>query len=139
MSGVPQPYVLGTPYSVENPLDYDDAREAAHKLAEQRREAREWLERSHAALAREERAYRELVAKTWAEVKAEGEMTAGQAKAEVDGRCAGQRQERDVAAAIVEAAKERLKEIDATRASFHQLLAWSAKVAPNGDQHQVAA
>lgn len=117
--------MTSTPYELAQPLDMHDARDAARRFGEQRREARKQLERCHGALAEAERAYRKARAQAYVIVDA---PTAGARDAEVDERTADLRYERDIAKGLIEAAKERLNEIDGERASFHQLTSWSARV-----------
>ena len=130
MSRTPQPFHLGIEFSLEQPLDYEDARSAAHTFATQRQEARQVLESAYAELAQAEHDYRK--ARASARGRAEGDT--GKERDEwVDSETAGERLERDRAKFKVEIAKERLAEIDATRASFHRLVEWSARVDPNAE------
>jgi hypothetical protein len=138
----PQPFTLGTEFSLEQPLDYEDARSAAHTFAVQRQEARQQLEAAYAESAQAEYDYRK--ARRRERAKAEGET--GKERDEfVDSATAGERLERDRAQFKVKVIGERLEEIDATRASFHKLVEWSAKVDPaaaeersgNGDVEQL--
>jgi hypothetical protein len=128
----PQPFTLGVEFSLEQPLDYEDARAAARQFAEQRSQARQVLEGAYAKLADAERDYRLARARARRDApKVErGEVTAGDRDDAVDAATAEERRERDVARFTVELTKERLEEIDATRASFHRLLEWSAKIDP---------
>lgn len=130
MTGNPQPFTLGTQFSLEQPLDYEEARAASRTFAEQRQEARKMLESAYAEMAEAERVYR--VSRRTERARAQGDT--GKERDEwVDAETAGQRLERDRAKFKVEITKERLQEIDATRASFHKLVEWSAKVDPNAE------
>lgn len=129
----PQPYSLGLQFSLEQPLDYEDAREAARTFAEQRQAARQMLESAYAEQAQAEAEYRR--AKARCRPKAEGD-TAKARDEWVDSETATERQARDEAEFKVKLIRERLEEIDGTRASFHQLLSWSAKVDPNAEDNR---
>lgn len=122
MSGNPQPLVL------EDPLQIDEARRACQEIARQRQSARENFERANATLAEKERDYRKARALRY--VENTGAPSAGMRDSLVDSETADERYERDVARGVVEAAQERLKEIDGQRASLHRLIDWSAALDP---------
>jgi hypothetical protein len=139
--GTPQPFELGDEFSLEQPLDYEDARVAAREFASQRAEARRVLEDAYIRLADAERDYRQ--ARQRARIAApkveRGEVTAGDRDDYVDSSTSDQRRERDVAKYLIEITKERLEEIDATRASFHRLIEWSAKIDPAAQEDRSPA
>jgi hypothetical protein len=139
--GTPQPYSLGLEFSLEQPLDYEDARSAARTFAEQRSEARKMLESAYGELAEGEANYRRARRRARAEAPRveRGEVTAGDRDDEVDAATAEERETRDVAKYKVEAIKERLEEIDATRASFHRLIEWSARIDPAAQEDRAPA
>ncbi|MGH2955105.1 MAG: hypothetical protein ACRDK9_14020 [Solirubrobacterales bacterium] len=124
----PQPFGLGLRFSLDQPLSYEEAREAARVFAEQRQEARQMLESAYAELAQAEHDYRLERRRTRA--TAQGK-TGKERDEHVDAETAGHRLERDRANFKVKLIGERLAEIDGTRASLHQLIAWSAKVDPD--------
>lgn len=130
--GTPQPFTLGTEFSLEQPLDYEEAREAARTFARQRAEAREMLESAYAEQAQAEKEYRQARqrARLAAPKVERGEVTAGDRDDHVDAETSDERETRDRAKFKVEIVKERLEEIDATRASFHRLVDWSATIDP---------
>lgn len=141
-AGVPQPYELGVSrFALEQPLDFQDARAAARTFAEQRGEARRTLEGAYLKLADAERDYRRarMQARISAPKVERGEVTAGDRDDHVDSATADERRERDVARYTVEITKERLAELDATRASFHRLVEWSAKIDPAATEDRAPA
>jgi hypoxanthine phosphoribosyltransferase len=127
MSGNPLPLSLTEPMRFSQPLDFDDARTALRAVAEHRRQAREWKQRSMAEEAEKERTYRKLRAEAWLKAP---ESTAKEREDWVNSETRDARYERDIASRLVKAADERLSEVDAERASLHRLIDWSMKVAP---------
>lgn len=122
MSGNPVPLTL------QDPLQIDEARRACQEIARQRQSARQTFETANEKLANAERDYRK--ARSVKYVENTGAPSAGMRDALVDAETADERYERDVARGVVEAAQERLKEIDAQRASLHRLIDWSARLDP---------
>lgn len=116
-------------YSLTEPLDMDDAREATKALGRQRQDAREHFERAIEKAADAERDYRKTLAFCF--VKAEGD-TAAQREANARAAAADASYKRDLKAGLVKAAQERLNEIDAVRASLHRLIEWSQRIDPLG-------
>jgi hypothetical protein len=121
----PVPLSLDEPYEFEQALEIDDARRGLHLLAEQRRQARDWLQRAIKSKAEKEKEYRRERARCWAR---NTEGTAKEREDKVNDETAQFRYERDIAEGIVLAAKERLEEIDAERASMHRLVDWSMQM-----------
>jgi hypothetical protein len=90
-----------------------------------RRSARAQLETAIEAHAEAEREYRRGRARAYVTVEAK---TAGERDSKVDDMAADLRYVRDVKKGLVDAAKEKLAEVDGERASFHRLLEWSMRV-----------
>lgn len=126
-SRVPHTFGLTEPFSRREPIDYEDAREALRKLAEQRREALQDLETESFALVDAERDYRKGRAE--ARVSCKG-TTAADRKDEIDSATADLRHTRDGARMRVDIVKEKLEEVDGQRASVHRLVDWSAQLDP---------
>lgn len=124
---VPQPMEL------RDPLDYEEARAAYKESGRQRRDARVELERRIADLAEKERLYRVARAQAYVTVDA---PAAGERDAKVDEKASGARRDRDIAKGMVDAAKERLAEIDADRASLHRLVEWSMRLDPYAQEQR---
>lgn len=128
MTRNPIPLALDQALTFDQPLDADDARQALRMCAENRHQAREWLQRATQDLAEKEKEYRGARARAWTL------HTAGPAKQredEVNDTTAPARYERDVANGIVRAALERIAEVDAERASLHRLIDWSMRLDPH--------
>lgn len=119
------PYVLEGRYTRGHPLDMEDARGAARAFGEMRRSARAMLETAVEAHAEAEREYRRGRARAYVTVEAK---TAGERDSKVDDMAADLRYVRDVKKGLVDAAKEKLAEVDGERASFHRLLEWSMRL-----------
>jgi hypothetical protein len=123
----PSPFTLGLEFSLEQPLDFEDARDAARKFAEQRQEARQMLESAYAEQAQAEFDYR----KARREQRMKATDDTGKERDEfVDAATAEHRKARDLALYKVKIINERLEEIDASRASLHRLIEWSAAIDP---------
>jgi hypothetical protein len=114
-------------YSLERPLDLDDARQAARVLAENRKVARQEFEAAVIRAAEAKREYRKGLAIAF--VSAEGD-TAAMREADAKQRAADLEKTRDVMEGMVKVAQEKLAEIDGERASFHRLLEWSSRIDP---------
>jgi hypothetical protein len=121
----PIPLSLTTPMRFDQPLDQDDARQALHEIAAQRRQAREWYQRALESRADKERDYRKARAAAWAQ---HTDGTAKEREDRVNDVTADARYDRDVADGIVRAALERLAEVDGERASLHRLCDWSMRM-----------
>lgn len=126
MSRNPIPLALDQPFRFDQPIDMDDARQALRACAENRHQAREWLQRATLDRAEKEREYRKERARAWSSV----EGTAKEKEDAVNDKTADQRYARDVAEGVIKAAQERLEEVDAERSSLHRLIDWSMKIAP---------
>lgn len=132
----PLPLTLDQPFRFTQPLDHTEARTALRECAENRHQAREWLQRATDDRALKEKAYRQARAVAWLSAP---EGTAKMREDWVNDRTAQARYERDVAVGVIKAAEERLEEIDAERASLHRLVDWSMKIAPLGEQREPVA
>ena len=120
---------LERPYVERDPLDMDDAREAARRVTRLRRDAEAELRRRARGKAEKEGAYRELRATGILEEKAEHGATI--AKELADGRS-------EVKKALVEwriedglwdAARERVKGVEGERSMLKSLIDWSSTIA----------
>jgi hypothetical protein len=133
----PLPLSLEEPMRFTQPLDHTEARAALRECANNRHQARDWLQRATQQRAEKEKAYRKLRAQKWVGAP---EGTAKMREDWVNDQSAQARYERDVAVGVIRAAEERLDEIDGERASLHRLIDWSMKIAPLGEQiERVAA
>jgi hypothetical protein len=119
---------------LSEPLDFEDARSAAREFSSQRRAALDMLSQAYAELKDAEADYRRN--RRRARANAVGD-TAKARDEWVDAETAGDRQARDTAEFKIKVIRERLSEIDGTRASFHALVQWSAKVDPATERAQV--
>jgi flagellar biosynthesis/type III secretory pathway protein FliH len=108
-------------------LDLNDLRDQARKLAELRREARRDRERYAHEQAQAERDYRMLLARTFAEKRAEGEAQ-GAAEIFARGVTAEVVLRRDMAAAMVKSCDLRIEELEADRAMLRQIGDWSMRL-----------
>lgn len=118
---------------LENPLDIDEARRAARRLAEQRRTAEDEHAKAVQKAADKEREYRKKLAKAF--VKAEG-ATAATKEASARAEAADEAYERDLSAGMVKVCAERLKGLEGERSMLKSLIDWSSREAerpaPNG-------
>lgn len=124
----PIPMSLTKPYRFSEPLDFDDARDAAREISRGRRQAREWKQAAMQAAAEAEHSYRKARAHAWA--RCPSEKIAKEKEDWVNAETVDARQHRDIAVSLVKAADERLEEIDADRSMLNQLMQWSMKVNP---------
>jgi hypothetical protein len=117
-----------TPLSLGDPLDLDDGRRAASKLARQCREGVEALDRAVKAHSEAEHTYRIAYAKKLVELRGDA-VPVGVATdlAKGDETVAQLKYERDLAKGMIDVARERLRQLDGERASLRQLLEWSRK------------
>lgn len=111
--------------TLRNPLDLDDAREAARRLAEIRREAEHFHEQMTEQAAEAERTYRKALARAFAQHAGEG--TAAQREATARAAVADEAYERDLKAGMVKVALERLRGLEGERAQLRALMEWSMK------------
>lgn len=113
---------------LEQPLDIDDARRAARRLADLRRQAekehKEHTERAAAA----ERDYRKALAQ--AIVRAEG--TAAEREAVARAEVADESYARDLAVGMVKVTAERLRGLEGERSMLKTLMEWSARAIEQG-------
>lgn len=114
------------PFTLSDPIDYEDGRAALKEINLRRSTARDDLEEATEKLIDAERDYRKGRAEKI--VKAEG--TALEKKEWLDGETADLRHRRDGAEWAVKIIQERLAELDAQRASLHRLIEWSMKFDP---------
>lgn len=110
--------------NLPDPLDIDDARVAARRLAEKRREAEDQHRKAIEAAADAERDYRREYAQ--AILQAEGTAAAREAQAKADSAHAAYL--RDLAAGMVKAATERLRGLEGERSILKSLIDWSARM-----------
>jgi hypothetical protein len=132
----PSRITLDDPVFLRDALDVDDARTAARTLAEQRKEARRFLEQRIERAADAKREYRKALAQAF--VTADG-STAAQREANAKEVAADMEYQRDLAEGMVKVAHEKLAEIDGERASLHRLLEWSMRVDPNAREDRAPA
>lgn len=114
------------PFTLSDPIDYEDGRAALKEINLRRSAAREDLEKATGMLVDAERDYRKLRA----EKIGQAEGTAVEKKEWLDGETADARHKRDGAEWAVKIVQERLAELDAQRASLHRLIEWSMKFDP---------
>lgn len=115
--------------TLEEPLDIDDARQAARAMGTARREARKDYEKRIKEAADKKREYRK--AKALAYVTADG-PDAHARKADVEKRAADAEFAMELAEGMVKVAAEKLEEIDGERASLHRLMEWSMRLGIDG-------
>ena len=117
------------PLTLEQPLEISDARRAARRLADQRREAEQNLEAQVRTAADAEATYRKAYAKAF--IAAEG--TAGEREAKAKAESVAEQIDRDVAAGMVKVLTERLRGLEGERSMLKSLLEWSMKM--GADEH----
>jgi hypothetical protein len=115
---VPNPLIM------EQPLDIDDARLAARRLADQRRAAEQDLERLTREASEKEAAYRKALAQAF--VQTEG--TAAEREAKAKAAVADKSYERDLAAGMVKVQTERLRGLEGERSMLKSLVEWSMRI-----------
>lgn len=124
------------PLRMGDPLDLDDARQAAHLLAQQIRDAVDNLGACHVAYANAELEYRRELAKVIAEIYSDlGKVSLVDDLARGNPKVAQLRHFRDLQDGQVKVARERLKQLDGERASLRQLIEWSQRF----DHRQIGA
>lgn len=109
---------------LERPLEIDEARLAARRMAEQRRAAEDALQVQVDKAAEAERDYRKAYAQAF--VQAEG--TAAEREAIAKSASADECYERDLAAAMVKVATERLRGLEGERSMLKSLVDWSSRL-----------
>lgn len=112
--------------TLEQPLDIDDARRAAHALAIQRRKAEDELRKATEEAAEAERTYRKSLALRL--VNAPPEYTAAQKEAWAKGEVADLSYARDLSAGMVRVMQERLRGLEGERAVLRALTEWSMRL-----------
>jgi Fe-S cluster assembly scaffold protein SufB len=117
---------------LEQPLDIDDARRAARRLSELRREAEDTYDRLIEEAAEAERAYRKELSKAFLGL----EGTAAQKEAEARAKVADKSFDRDLKASLVKAQNERLRGLEGERSMLKSLIEWSMRM--RLDERQVA-
>ena len=116
---------------IEHPLEIDEARRAARRLAEQRREAEQAHEDQVRVAADAEADYRKAYAHAF--VVAEG--TAAEREAIAKSESASECRERDVAAGMVKVMGERLRGLEGERSMLKSLIDWSARLSLDGREN----
>jgi hypothetical protein len=107
---------------LERPLEIDEARLAARRMAEQRREAENALQAQVEKAADSERTYRKAFSAAF--VTAEG--TAAAREAEAKAASADECYQRDLDAGMVKVAMERLRGLEGERSMLKSLVDWSS-------------
>jgi hypothetical protein len=108
---------------MRNPLDLDDARHAARRLAELRRTAEDEHEKAVERAADSERLYRKAFARAF--VQATG--TAAEREAKARSEAADAAYKRDLDAGMVKVAAERLRGLEGERSMLRSLMEWSQR------------
>jgi hypothetical protein len=129
-----------TPLSLGDPLDLDDGRRAAARLARQCRDAVDALDRAVQSHAQAELTYRKAHAAKLVELRSEAiPATLCQDLSKGDPKVGQLKYERDLAKGIIDVSRERLRQLDGERASLRQLLEWSQKFEARSFTPQVVA
>lgn len=115
---------MSAPLHLERPLEIDEARLAAKRMAEQRRAAEDALQLQVENAADAEREYRKAFSAAF--VAAEG--TAAAREAEAKAASADHCYARDLAAGMVKVQTERLRGLEGERSMLKSLLDWSARL-----------
>lgn len=124
------------PLHLEQPLEIDEARTAARRLAQQRRDAEEELEKQVKKAAEAERSYRKSLALAFVNPDNTGKTAAArEAKARDIAGEAGK--DRDIQAAMVKVFVERLRGLEGERSMLKSLVEWSMKM--TADEHEQRA
>jgi hypothetical protein len=118
------------PLTLEQPLEIDDARRAARRLADQRRMAEQELEAQVKKAADAEAAYRKSLA--LAIVKADG--TAATREAVARDKAGQAAKDRDIQVGMVKVLTERLRGLEGERAMLRALIDWSMRM--SADEHE---
>ena len=112
------------PLLLTQPLDLDDAREAARQMSVQRRNTEQMLEEQNKTAADAEHAYRKAFAIAF--VHAEGTAAAREAIARA--QSADEARERDIEERIWRVLLERLRGLEGERSMLKSLMEWSARL-----------
>lgn len=123
---LPSDIVGGEPY------DYADYRRSVMAQSREHREALKELREAIKKAAEAEARYRQELAKVLVEKKAEHGATVAPDLAKGDGRVVTLRAERDVAAGMVDVAKERLRLCQQDRAALQRMGEWSRDANADG-------
>lgn len=111
-----------------SPLQIEDARAAAHQASELQRAVEDEMRRAAGALADAERAYRGALAQKILELRAEGEpVTIVSDLARGEKRVRDLRHARDVAAGVLDAARQQAFRRGADRKDVGALIDWSMR------------
>lgn len=111
--------------TLREPLDVDDAREAARLLARQRRAAEDWHRELTEQAAEAEAEYRRALAGEFAKVEG---GTAAEREAKARAGVADRSYQRDLKAGMVKVAVERLRGLEGERAMLRALTEWSMRM-----------
>ena len=117
------------PLTLEQPLEIDDARRAANRMATQRREAEANLEAQVEIAADHEAEYRKAYALAF--IEAEG--TAEERKAKAQSASRDEARQRDISAGMVKVCTARLRGLEGERSMLKSLIEWSQRMA--ADEH----
>ena len=116
------------PLILTQPLDLDDAREAARQMSVQRRNTESMLEEQNKTAADAEHSYRKAFARAF--IQAEGTAAAREAIARAES--ADEARERDIQERIFKVLQERLRGLEGERAMLRALMEWSMKMNERG-------
>lgn len=112
------------PLTLEQPLEIDDARRAARRLADQRREAEAELERQTIKAADAELVARKAYALAF--IDAEG--TAAEREAKARDKAGREFRDRDIQQGMVRVLTERLRGLEGERSMLKSLMEWSSRM-----------
>lgn len=115
------------PFTLDDPLDYEDGREALKEINRRRQQTRLELETATGERIDAETLYRKARATKRLEVTA---SDGPGRKEQVDAWTTDEWAVRERAQQKVDILKEKLEEIDGQRASLHRLVEWSAQLDP---------
>jgi len=116
------------------PYDFGEAKAAISRAAQLQRSAEDAIRESYRSYGAAERAYRLALAEEIIKMRAEGvAMTVAQDLAKGEKHVADLRYKRDIAEGVREAAKSAIFRHTADRRELEQLVAWSLRVAPDGE------
>lgn len=111
---------------IDQPLEIDDARDAARAMAVQRREAENNLEAATIKAAETERDYRQRLAQEF--VKLAGTGTAAERESQARSNASTASYERDLAHGMVKVCQERLRGLEGERAMLNAVTQWSMRM-----------
>lgn len=125
MTGNPSTLTMAEPYrKMRDPLEMDDARDAARAAAAQRREAAKWYDECIEKSAEAIRAHRKGYARSF--MAQEGSVTQREILAKED--TADLEYEMTLAAGMVKAAEHRLRALEGERAMLRLLIEQSGRI-----------